>query len=60
MMQVRQAFSMKRKMLRNSLQPLYSLPQITQALTVAGLSAQVRPQQLSLHEYVKLYEALHA
>lgn len=57
---VRQAFSMKRKMLRNSLQPLYSLPQITQALTVAGLSAQVRPQQLSLHEYAKLYEALHA
>ena len=59
-MQVRQAFSMKRKMLRNSLQPMYEQSQISSALDAAGLSETVRPQQLSLDQYVDLYKALHS
>ena len=57
-MQVRQAFSMKRKMLRNSLQPLYTSSDIAEAMTAAGMSAEIRPQQLSFAEYVMLYKAL--
>lgn len=57
--QVHQAFSTKRKMLRNSLQPHYSLFQIEHALSVNGLDAQLRPQQLSFDNYVSLYRSLH-
>lgn len=58
-LQVRQAFSMKRKMLRNCLQASYSVPQIEAAMSAASLDAQLRPQQLSLNDYVLLYRGLH-
>lgn len=57
---VRQAFSMKRKMLRNCLQPCYSVSQIDMAMSAARLDAHVRPQQMSLEDYVLLYDGLHA
>lgn len=50
---------MKRKMLRNCLQARYSVPQIEAALSAASLDAQLRPQQLSLDDYVLLYKGLH-
>lgn len=59
LLQVRQAFSTKRKMLRNSLQPMYEQSLVKSALEAAGLSDTVRPQQLSLYQYVRLYKALH-
>ena len=58
--QVRQAFSMKRKMLRNCLQACYSVSQIDTAMSAARLDAQVRPQQLSLDDYILLYRGLSA
>ncbi len=59
LLQVRQAFSTKRKMLRNSLQPLYDPSHIAHAMTAADISDKIRPQQLSFESYVALYEALH-
>ncbi|DBA88866.1 TPA: hypothetical protein ACH3X2_000111 [Trebouxia sp. C0005] len=56
---VRQAFSTKRKMLRNSLQPLYDPCHIAHAMAAAEISDKVRPQQLSFESYVALYKALH-
>lgn len=50
---------MKRKMLRNSLQALYSASQIEAAMTGTCIQHQVRPQQLTFDEYVSLYKALH-
>ena len=58
MRQVRQAFATKRKMVRNSLQPLYSASHITSAIEKAQLNFDLRPQQLSFDDYVKLYDAL--
>ena len=57
--QVRQAFSMKRKMLRNCLQARYSVAQVEAAMSAARLDTQVRPQQLSFDDYVLLYRGLH-
>lgn len=59
LLQVRQAFSTKRKMLRNSLQPLYDPCHIAHAMAAAEISDKVRPQQLSFESYVALYKALH-
>ncbi|DBA85801.1 hypothetical protein WJX77_005407 [Trebouxia sp. C0004] len=56
---VRQAFSTKRKMLRNSLQPLYDPSRIAHAMTAAEIPDKIRPQQLSFESYVALYKALH-
>ena len=58
--QVNQAFSTKRKMLRNSLQPRYCLSQIETALSANGLDAQLRPQQLSFDKFVSLYISLQS
>ena len=59
LLQVHQAFSTKRKMLRNSLQPLYDPSHIAHAMTAAGITDTIRPQQLSFGSYVALYKALH-
>ncbi len=59
LLQVRQAFSTKRKMLRNSLQPLYDPSHIAGAMTAAEISDKIRSQQLSFESYVALYKALH-
>ncbi len=59
LLQIRQAFSTKRKMLRNSLQPLYDPSHIADAMTAAEISDKIRPQQLSFESYVALYKALH-
>eukprot|EP00892_Ulva_mutabilis_P003161 jgi/Ulvmu1/12846/UM098_0031.1 len=57
---VRQAFLSKRKMLTNSLQPMWSRETVAAALQAMGLSEQVRPTDISSREYVNLYNAVCA
>ncbi|MDX1692617.1 MAG: 16S rRNA (adenine(1518)-N(6)/adenine(1519)-N(6))-dimethyltransferase RsmA [Ketobacteraceae bacterium] len=51
---VTQAFSMRRKTLRNALKPLISADQ----LEAAGVSPSLRPEQISLADYVLITEYL--
>ncbi len=52
------AFNQKRKMLRNSLQPVLGgdSDSITQLLDMGGIDARRRPENLSLEEWVRLTE----
>lgn len=50
----RRAFEQRRKMLRSSLRDL--CPNIAEALAEAGLPDTVRPEELSLQDFVKLFE----
>ena len=59
-MQVRLAFSERRKMLRNNLQGHFNPHNISEALVAAGLDPNVRPQQLTLAEYVALWQQLQS
>lgn len=54
----RSAFEHRRKMLRGSLSDIYTSKKIEQALTECGLNVQSRPQELSLGEWVSLYQKL--
>ena len=56
----RTAFSQRRKMLRVSLRPLYSADIVTEALTSLNINPQVRPEELSLDDFLKLFEILYA
>lgn len=56
--QVNKAFSQKRKMMHNSLQPLYSQGEVAAALEAVGLAQTARPQELSLHDFSELYRFL--
>jgi 16S rRNA (adenine1518-N6/adenine1519-N6)-dimethyltransferase len=49
----RRAFEQRRKMMRSSLRDL--CPNIVEALAAAGLSDTVRPEELSLEDFVKLF-----
>eukprot|EP00271_Cylindrocystis_brebissonii_P003005 TRINITY_DN13752_c0_g1_i1.p1 TRINITY_DN13752_c0_g1~~TRINITY_DN13752_c0_g1_i1.p1 ORF type:complete len:409 (-),score=61.40 TRINITY_DN13752_c0_g1_i1:252-1478(-) len=55
---VHDAFLGKRKMLRNSLQRLFSSAMVAEALTACGLSAKGRPEELSLQEFIDLFNML--
>lgn len=55
---VNSAFGGKRKMLRNSLQHLYPSADIREALKLVDLVETARPEELSLHQFVALYNAL--
>ncbi len=57
---VNKAFSEKRKMIRNSLQPLYSPDQVAQVLTELQLSPMARAQELSLGDFVRFYNRMQA
>lgn len=59
-MQVRQAFSERRKMVRNTLQSLYEPAEVAAALTAADIADNVRPQQLTLAQYAHLWHKLRA
>lgn len=55
---VRKAFQQRRKMLSTSLQPLFSSDRIKQALSQIGLSPDLRPEKLSLPNWLSLYQKL--
>jgi 16S rRNA (adenine1518-N6/adenine1519-N6)-dimethyltransferase len=57
---LRKAFQQRRKMLRSSLKSLYSSDKIEESLTQLSLNVQVRPEQLSLEEFIQLYLLLRA
>ena len=52
----RTAFEHRRKMLRSSLKKLYRPEIIVQALETIGCNPQARPEELSVEEFLKLFE----
>jgi 16S rRNA (adenine1518-N6/adenine1519-N6)-dimethyltransferase len=54
----RRSFEHRRKMLRGSLRDLYAPAAIMQALTKIGKTPQARPEELSLEEFINLFELL--
>lgn len=54
----RTAFAQRRKMLRKSLKELYGSEQVEQALADLSLNTQARPEELSLEEFLGLFELL--
>lgn len=54
----RTAFSQRRKMLRGTLRSLYPSQSVTEGLTHLNLDPQARPEQLSLQEWLQLFEYL--
>lgn len=57
-MMTRTAFEHRRKMLRGSLREIYSPAEIETALASINASPQARPEELSLDEFLKLFEIL--
>lgn len=55
---VRTAFAQRRKMLKSSLKKLYPLEKIEEGLSGIGISSQVRPEELSLEEFIHLFKRL--
>jgi 16S rRNA (adenine1518-N6/adenine1519-N6)-dimethyltransferase len=55
----RTAFGHRRKMLRASLKPIYGDLLVTIALEKLGLNPLARPEDLSLEDFLKLYEELN-
>lgn len=55
----RTAFQMRRKMLRSSLKELYGAERVTQTLEHLGYNPQARPEELSLEQFLKLFEKLN-
>lgn len=56
----RTAFEHRRKMLRSSLKELYPPERTMAVLTALGLDPQSRPEQLSLDNFIGLYQGLSA
>jgi 16S rRNA (adenine1518-N6/adenine1519-N6)-dimethyltransferase len=54
----RTAFGQRRKMLRTSLKPLYSTEQVLEGLKAIGCGEQVRPENLSLQDFLNLFKFL--
>lgn len=54
----RTAFQQRRKMLRASLKDLYTSTGVTEALEKVGLNPQARPEELSLDNFLALFETL--
>lgn len=55
----RGAFEQRRKMLRASLKELYPPEKVMAALEKMGLAPTVRPEELSLNEFITLFELLN-
>ena len=51
---VAKAFSERRKMMRNSMQPLHSSVEVEAALTACGLRPDARAQDLSVEQFARL------
>lgn len=58
-LQVKKAFSERRKMLRNTLQPLYTTQQVEAALSAGGIRVDARAQDLSPPQFAALHQQLH-
>lgn len=56
----RTAFGQRRKMLRSSLKDLYGAKRVEQALHLLGRPPTERPEELSVQEFISLYEILLA
>ncbi len=56
----RTAFEHRRKMLRASLKELYPSALVTQALNQIGVNPEERPEQLSLDQFIQLFEVLNS
>ncbi|WP_100934091.1 16S rRNA (adenine(1518)-N(6)/adenine(1519)-N(6))-dimethyltransferase RsmA [Candidatus Chlamydia corallus] len=56
----RTAFQQRRKVLTNTLKGLYPKDQVGQALQQLGLSLNVRPEVLSLSDYLALFDMIRA
>lgn len=56
----RTAFEHRRKMLRGSLKELYGAPEIEKALLAIGKSEKSRPEELSLNEFISLFQVLRS
>lgn len=54
----RTAFKQRRKMLRGTLKDLYGSQTVTDALVRVGLNPQARPEDLSLDQFISLFETL--
>ncbi len=54
----RTAFGKRRKMMRASLKELFPSANIESSLEKLGLNPQIRPEELSLDQFLKLYEIL--
>lgn len=54
----RAAFAKRRKMLRSSLRKLYALESIDRALQYLQINPFARPEELSLQEFIQLFELL--
>lgn len=55
---VGKAFLSRRKMMRNSIEPLYTTAQVEEALGKCGLRKDARAQDLSLDDFVRVHHAL--
>lgn len=55
----RRSFEQRRKMLRASLKDLYPSEQVTEALVTLGLNPLSRPEELSLKDFIALFELLN-
>lgn len=58
-MQINQAFSQRRKMMRNALQPLYSSAASEAALVASKLRPDARAQDLSVQQFADVHWELH-
>jgi len=56
----RTAFKQRRKMMRSSLRDIYAPQHIEESLSVIGHSPLARPEELSLEDFIKLFELLHS
>jgi len=56
---VHSIFCYKRKMVQTTLKKNYPLPLIEESYTKLSLSSTVRPQELSLEEWIALFHAMH-
>ncbi len=54
----RAAFQQRRKMLRASLKKIYSIENIEASIKELGEKATVRPEDLSLHDFLRLFEII--
>jgi len=55
---IRSAFEQRRKMLRGTWGKEYGSDQVTKSLKELGLNPQARPEELSLGEFIALFESL--
>jgi len=56
---IRTAFQQRRKMIRSSLKKLFPVQKIEKSLIDLGLKPEVRPEELSLKDFISLYSALN-